>query len=277
MKRYQPTPKTSRQIGLYVLLLVGALAAMWMLRRCSHEPVSATREHELSGGDTINVAIEYSPMSVYVYDDTLGGFNYDLMRLVADKAGLVLKFHPLVSLDEALDGLDAGRFDVVAGDIPMTLGLQERYSFTEPVYLDKQVLVQCRDSAGVLMVSSQLDLAGKQVWVVASSPAASRLRHLSAEIGDTIYVNEHSDYGAEQLFLLTAVGEIQLAVINEKTARSMSVDYPDIDVSTAVSFTQFQAWSMRKDEDVLRHRLDSVITEFKSTSLYEDLCRKYFP
>lgn len=277
MKRYQLTPKTSRQIGLYVLLLVGALAAMWMLRKCSHDSVSATRVHEPSGGDTINVAIEYSPMSVYMYDDTLGGFNYDVMRLVAEKAGLVLKFHPIVSLDEALDGLEAGKFDVVAGDIPMTLGMQERYSFTEPVYLDKQVLVQSRDSAGILMVNSQLDLAGKQVWVVASSPAASRLRHLSAEIGDTIYVNEHSDYGAEQLFLLTAVGEIPLAVINEKMARSMSGDYPNIDVGTAVSFTQFQAWAMRKDEDIVRHKLDSAITDFKSTQIYEELCRKYFP
>lgn len=98
------------------------------------------------GGDTIDVAIEYSPMSFYRYNDTLGGFNYDLLRTIAKRHDMTLKFHPIVSLSQSLEYIDNNTYDLLAADLPATADFKERYTLLEPVLLDKQVLVQRRDS-----------------------------------------------------------------------------------------------------------------------------------
>lgn len=272
--------KSQRLIILYVLLLVGAVAFMAMLRGCSSSADDkASRIDGKSGGDTIDVAIDYSPMSMYSTDaDTLGGLNYDIMRRVAEIAGIPVKYHPMTSMDEAMTGLENGLFDIVVADIPMTLDFQKRYRFSEPVYLDRQVLMQHVDTAAGAeneKIATVLDLAGRHVWVVANTPIEDRLRNLSAEIGDTIYVERSSEYGAELLALLTSIGEIRLCVINEQVAKAMAKDSPTVRVSTEVSFTQFQAWAMRAGNDTLASRIDSALVRFKSTPDYDALIRRY--
>lgn len=264
-----------KRIGLYVLLLLGVLLLMWSLRTCSVQHTSHGNVDRKAGGDTLDVAIEYSPLSVYTYDDTLGGFNYDLMNIVAREGGFSVKYHPVVSLEKSISGLDEELYDILIADLPMTLDFQDRFAYSEPVYLDKQVLVQRKDSLGNVEIVSQLDLARKEVWVVANSPVVSRLKNLSAEIGDTIYVKQDSHYGAEQLFIMTAVGDIPRAVVNEKVARAIAGDYPRVDISTAISFTQFQSWLMRNDNPALTDSINATLRRIKSTPYYNTLRQKY--
>lgn len=182
---------------LLIGLLAGVLALMFMLRQCSTEVTDNSRAFIPGSGDTVNVAIEYSPMSLFRYADTLGGFNYDMLRQLLAREGRQLKFHPVASTASALENLDNGIFDIVVADFPVTAGMRSRYRFTEPVYLDRQVLVSS-DST----VRSQLDLAHRTIRVPEGSPVADRIRNLAREIGDTIYVVEDSLYGPEQLFTL---------------------------------------------------------------------------
>jgi len=266
-------PKSRRMAGTLLILLLLAVGAMWMLRVCSRNGASPASAPE-SAPDTLDVAIEYSPLSFYQYADTIGGFDYDLMRAIARQGGLKVKFHPFSSLRNALDGLSDGLFDIVVADAPATAEVRDEYAVTEPAYLDRQVLVQRHDSSA--FVETPLQLGNKTVWVSAGSPAESRLRALSAEIGDTIFIRTDSIHGSEQLFILTATGEIERAVINDRIARAMAVDYPDIDISTAVSFTQFQSWLMRRTDTVMASRIDTLLVRFKATPAYSELHLRYF-
>lgn len=248
---------------------------MWLIRTCSIPSPFSKAGTKPSGGDTLDVAIDYGPMSLFTYDDTLGGFNYDMIRGMATANGLKVKFHPVTTPGSSIEGLENGLYDIVVSDIAATAEASENVVFTEPVYLDKQVLVQKKDSLGNTEVSSQLDLAGREVWVTSGSPSAMRLRNLSAEIGDTILVKEDPDYGSEQLVMMVAVGDIPLAVVNEKTALRLAGEYPGIDVSTAISFTQFQTWALRKKEMELTDSVNSMIKRYKQTDGYKDLLRRY--
>lgn len=260
-----------------LLLLAATIAAMYMLRQCSHKsPEIWDGTPRPSTGDTIDVAIEYSPMSLYRYADTLGGFNYDMLRHVAATGGLTLKFHPLTAISDGLDGLDSGLYDIVVADLPSTASYGEKYRFSTPVFLDRQVLVQRLDSIGAApTVASQLDLAGRTVYVTYGSPAATRLANLAKEIGDTIIVKQSNDYSAEQLFILTATGELPLAVVNEKVAQKMGKSYPQADISTGISFTQFQSWVYSSSNPALAANIDSLITAIKSTTFYNTLLQRY--
>lgn len=266
----------NRRIYLYILLLTVVVALMYMLKTCSSANPHNPTIHP-SAGDSIDVAIEYSPLSLYYYNDTLGGFSYDMIRLISLKHNRPIKFHPIVSLSNAINNLNNGIFDLLIAQLPITSNYNEQYLYTEPVYLDRQVLVQKKDSiTGKARIKSQIDLAGETVWVVANSPLINRISNLSTEIGDTIYINEDSLYSSEQLIIMTATGDISQAVVNERIAKAMLHDYPMIDISTNISFTQFQSWLVNKNDSLLCDSLNSWIKEFKDSPDYQKLQSKYF-
>ena len=271
MKRQQQSSKRGQMI-LYMLLLAIVVACMVALSMCD-KPVEAPGERP-SGGDTLDIAIEYSPVTYYTYDDTLGGYNYDLLRMIADSVGCPVKFHPVVTLEKALAGLDEGRYDVLVAQFPMTARDTSRFAFTEPIYIDQQVLVQRRGSQAI---HSQLDLAGDTVWVVKGSPMIGRIASLSREIGDTIYAHVDELYGPEQLIMMVSAGEIRYAVVNRSIARAMAARLPNIDRSVAISLSQFQSWMVAKNRQGLCDSLNRWHDQVKlDTAAYLGLQRRYF-
>ena len=269
-RRQQPARRGQMTLNLALLAMV--VGCMVALSLCDRPKVST--EDMPSSGDTLDIAIEYSPVTYYTYDDTLGGYNYDLLRMMSVKARCPMKFHPVVTLEKALGGLENGRYDVVVAQFPMTAGDTSRFAFTEPIYIDQQVLVQQRSSHAI---HSQLDLAGDTVWVVKGSPMVQRIASLSREIGDTIYVHVDELYGPEQLMMMVAAGEIRYAVVNRSIARAMASRLPNLDRSVAISLSQFQSWMVAKERQGLCDSLNKWHQQIKlDTTAYLDLQRRYF-
>ncbi len=259
-------------IVIYLILLTIVICTMVMLRRCDNRSLGLASSHN----DTLDIAIEYSPLSLYTYNDTLGGFNYEIITEIAKQHNLSVKFHPIVTLQKALNGLHTSQYDVIIADIPRTEEIQKQYLLTEPTFLDKQVLIQRKDSiSGKAKIKSQLDLAQDSVWIVAGSPIKKRISNLSEEIGDTIYVCEEPIYASEQLFLMVAIGDIKYAVINEQVAKAMKPDYPHVNINTDISFTQFQSWILNQNDSTLCDSLNRWIKTFKTTENYRNLKHKY--
>ena len=260
------------QLLLYVVLLAVVVACMVALSLCDRPQQVVTTQH--SGGDTLDIAIEFSPVTYYTYDDTLGGYNYDLLRMIADTTGCPMKFHPIVTLQTALEGINNGTYDVLVAQFPMTAPARERYAFTRPIYLDQQVLVQREGSHAI---HSQLELAGDTVWVVKGSPMHERVASLSREIGDTISVHADAQYGPEQLMMMVSQGEIRYAVVNRSIARAMSRRLPGLDCSVAISLSQFQSWVVSRDRQDLcdsLNRWHQMVTA--DTAVVHALQRRYF-
>lgn len=251
---------------LYMLLLAIVVIVMAMLRQCSVKTLPQ-RHEPIAGGDTINVAIEISPVGVTLQRDTLSGTYYDMLADMAAAHGRPLKFHPFTQLQHALDGLDEGRYQIVVSDIPATTELKEKYLFVDPVAIDKQVLVQRRDTSGTIAIKSQVDLAHRRVNVPHGSPFISRLNNLAREIGDTIIVVEDPDYSTEQMIMLVALGELDNVVVNARTARHLLDKYPDLDASVGISFNQFQGWAISPRDTLLRDTLNAWLHALPSTSL----------
>lgn len=243
-----------------IIALVAVALLMVLAAQCSRRQESPfAKAYVKSGGDTLDVAIEMSPGIYSVAGDSVWGRDYDMISRMSAEIGRPVKFHPFVPLRHALDGLRQGHYDLVAASLPATAMLRDSFLLTEPVYLDREVLVQRRDSTGAGIITSQLQLASDTVWLAADSPFAARISHLSREIGDTIYVRQSAEYSAEHLVILVAKGKIRLAVVNEDIARRMLPDYPGLDASTPVSFTQFQSWALKKDNVGLADSINSWI------------------
>ena len=249
---------------------------MFSIKQCS-SPIEKNERYIRAGGDTINVAIEISPLSLSMSSDTISGFYYDVLNLIADKCDVKFKLHQFVPLNFALDKLNEGLFDIVVADIPSTTSLKAEYLLTEPLFVDHQVLVQRKNKlTGDPAISNLHKLAYDSIWVVKNSPFKERISNLTEELGcDTIYVIESENYSSEQLLILTALGEIKQAVVNANTAKAMICDYPQLDVNTQISFNQFQVWVLRKDNKELCSRFNDWIKVVKETDEFRQLEIKY--
>ncbi len=232
---------------------------------------------QIAAEGIVRAVTEYNYTSYYVDGDTMAGFHYELMQAFAQSHGLKSKISAEMTFDKQLEGLASGKYDLIAHGILATSELKDSLLLTIPIVLNRQVLVQRKDTTGndSLLIKSQLGLAGKTVHVVKDSPSILRIHNLSNEIGDTIYIKEIERYGAEQLIALVAHGDIDYAVCDESVASSMADSLPQIDISTAIGFTQFHAWAVSKQSPVLLDSLNCWLEKYKQSREYKKLCRKY--
>ncbi len=259
--------------ALYLLLLLVVVGTMFMARNCSSPTWHVTDAR--AGGDTLNVAIEISPVGLSTRGDTLSGFYYDMVRMIATAHDRPLKVDGFTHLQSVLEGLESGRYDVVIGDVAANSNLRGRFMATRPVLIDRQVLVQCADSVGGLRYPDQLSLIGDTIHIPLNSPFKTRLEHLAGELGDTIHIVEDPDLGSEQMIIMVAMHQMPNVVVNRHLAEIMKADYPWLDLSVEISFNQFQSWLVNRRDSVLCDTLDAWIADFQSQPVARGLLRRY--
>ncbi|MBD5232925.1 MAG: transporter substrate-binding domain-containing protein [Bacteroidales bacterium] len=263
------------RIPVIIAVIILILGVGGMMRRCSDTTPSVAVEYHKPGDDTLAVAIEMSPLTYTLRNDTAEGFDYSILRDIAAEHDVTVSFYPFSQLEEAFRGLSEHRYNLVVASIPATKALKEYFPLTDGVYLDKQVLVQRRDSTGVGPISSQEQLRGDTVWIAEGSPFGTRLRNMSKELGDTIYVESSPKYSSEHLAILTALGEVKQAVVPGAVARHIATDYPVLDISTPISFNQFQCWAVAPGDSALLDSLNTWLGQFRETPAFRRLAEKY--
>ncbi|MFB6257662.1 MAG: transporter substrate-binding domain-containing protein, partial [Flavobacteriales bacterium] len=133
----------------------------------------------------------YSSTSYFVYRGRPMGYEYELLKRLADHLGVELKIKLARNLDEVFNMLNRGEGDIVAYGMTVTLDRKKKVDFTR--YHDKvtQVLVQKRpenwrrlsmDAIDDSLVKNALDLIGKTVHVRKNSSYYEQLRNLEEEI-----------------------------------------------------------------------------------------------
>lgn len=124
--------------------------------------------------------------------------------------------------------------------------------------------------------SPQYVIPGRTLHVVKGSPSILRIQNLGNEIGDTIYIKEIEKYGSEQLISMVAHGDIDYAVCDESIARAAADSIPQIDINTAISFTQFYSWAVSKQSPALLDSLNVWLDKFQKEKEYQKIYKKYY-
>lgn len=233
---------------------------------------------EIIQSGVLRAVTEYNTISYHVTDDTLQGFDYELLHAFASAQKLQLEIIPEMSFEKRLKGVIEGKYDILATGTVITTQSKDSLLFTRPLALSKQVLVQ-RKQAGEkdsTYIKSQLDLAHKKLYVVKGSPALLRIHNLMNEIADTIYIEKVAQYGPEQLLAMVAGKDIDYAVCDENIASQLLPRFPNLDINTAISFTQFYAWGVNKHAPALLDSLNLWLDQFSKTKAYRQLQQKYF-
>lgn len=254
------------------------LIASFVIRGLSTSSVHPREYKEIEKSGVLRAVTEYNSVSYYVDGDTLAGFSYELLKRFAEAKGLKLEITPEMSYEQRRLDLEKGKYDIIADNNVTTSELKDSLLFTRPIILNKQILVQRKRElvSDSVYISTQLDLSKKTLNVVKGSPAISRIHNLSNEIGDTINIHQIDKYGQEQLLALVASGDIDYAVCDEFIAKASLKDFPQLDISTPISFTLFYSWGINKKSKTLLDTLDTWLNHFITTKEFEELNRKYY-
>lgn len=248
-----------KRLRIYIVLLLLTLLCMLLLL-WRPEPIPFEKDFDaIKKEGVLRVVTSYNSLNYFIDGDTTGGIQYALVHQLGNFLDLRVELFVENDLQQSFMGLKNGSYDIIAQYIPITADLRKEFAFTDPIRLSKQVLIQ-KKGEGIQPLRNQLDLAGKRLVVPANSPVKLRIKNLEEEIGDSIFITE-SPYDTEQLVIMVARGEIDYAVGDIESVRSLAKRFPNIDFDTDISFTQLQSWALRLSSPAL---LDSVNCWLKS-------------
>lgn len=271
---------------LYVLLMfAGCRSSVDKKNNSTESEIVVPDLKQIKKSGVIRVVTNYNSTNYFVYKGQPMGYQYELLQQFANFMDIKLEVSVSNDLDANFIDLQNGQLDIIASSLAVTRESEEMVAFTEPHSYSRQVLIQQAyaigkdgkpSSAPNELIRNQLDLAGKSIYVQKGSAFVQRLRSLANEIGDSIDIVEIPDYEVEQLIELVAAGEIPYTVCDENLARVNLNFYPNIDVETAVSFPQKQAWAVNKGAPELLSAINNWMVSFKKTARYERIYQKYF-
>lgn len=233
----------------------------------------------------LRAVVDYNSTNYFIYRGRPMGFKYEMLQHLAKDMGLKLEISVSNNIDESFQGLRDKKFDLIAKNLTVTKGRSEIIDFTTPIDQTRQVLVQRRpknwqslstQALNDSLIRSQLDLAEKTIYIQRNTVYYKRMSNLSDEIGAEINLVEDTIYGVEQLVSMVSRGEIDYTVCDENVAKVNQSYFPNLDVSTPVSFEQNIAWAVRHDTPEWLNYLNNWIKNFKKTKEFASLYRKYF-
>ena len=259
-------------------LVAVALSALLFKPQPKEVVTASLRSYEeIMRSDTLRAVTEYNSMSFHVKGDSLDGLHYELLQAFARAKGLHVDITPEMSLDKRAQGIYDGTYDILANNVLISSDRTDSLLFTHPILLSRQILVQRKPTGenDSTHIKSLLQLANKTVHIVKGSPSVLRIRNLSNEIGDTIYVKEIEKYGQEQLLAMVDNGDIDYAVCDESIAINAVGDSTQLDLETAISFTQFYSWGVNAKNTVLLDSLNAWLDNYKQTPEFRKLINKY--
>ena len=255
------------------------------LQKKDSEKIQKSSWQRIKDRGKIIAVTEYTSTDYFVYKGQPMGFQYELLQKLSEFLGIELEVVLSNDLDDSFIMVQDGEYDLMAINLTVTKERAKKVDFTTPIGQTRQILIQRKPDGwrkmrfkeyDSHMVRSQLDLAKKEVYVKSNTVFADRLKTLSNEIGDTIFVTEMENYSVEEIIALVASGDIDYTVCDEHIAKVNATYYPNIDIKTNISFSQNIAWAVQKDSDSLRYYLNLFIKNNLNKRWYANLYNKYY-
>lgn len=268
---------------IYAAIAVVCIIALIAILR-SFNADNTGKYHPRSYQDIINSGVihtttEYNSIGFHVENDTIAGFHYELIQKFAKSKGLKVEIIPSMNLHEQIEGLNTGKYDIIASSMLITTEQKDSVLlFTQPILHNRQILVQRKPSenADSTYIKDILELGKKTVYIPQGSPAYHRIQNLATEIADTIYIKEIPKYSTEQLMSLVAHSDIDYAICEESIAKGIISQYPQLDINTAISFNQFYGWGVNKKSTELRDSINQWLEKYMQTKDFSQLTNRYF-
>ena len=224
------------------------------------------------------VVTDSSSIGFAINKDSVYGFQYEIIKAFADSLGVELEISEQNDVQKSIEDLKKGNYDIVANLIPMTSDLKVGVLFSKPILSSRQVLVQRlpADSLQPMPVRKQYELANDTIYVPYNSVYKMRIENLADEIADSIHIFEVKNVSVETMVRMVSLGRIKNTICSAQLAEKLKRQYPNIDITLPIGFTQEHAWVLNTNSPDLAAKLNEFLSDFVGSSTYWELYRKYF-
>ena len=241
---------------------------------------------EIKKEGVLRALIVYSSTSYFLYRGQPMGFEYELIKWLAEDLNLKLELIISEDLDTQFEVLNRGDVDIIAQGMTVTNQRKWEVDFTQYLYLTKQVLVQKKPdnylklswkSLEKALIDDAIELINDTVSVRKNTSYYERIQSLSNEIGGNIYIDTLSSKLSDgEIMDLVAQGKIKYTIVDENVAKINASNLPILDIDVPISFSQRIAWVTRKKAKNLTKIVNEWILKNRKKKQYNVIYNKYF-
>ncbi|MDO5713417.1 MAG: amino acid ABC transporter substrate-binding protein [Tissierellia bacterium] len=214
----------------------------------------------------------FVPMGFRDESGELVGFDIDLAKEVAKRAGFELEFQPVDwNLKEA--ELDSGNIDFIWNGYSVTPEREEKVAFSQPYMDNKQIIITLADSD----INSKADLAGKMVTVQGESSALEAVQK-DQEFVDSLGGDLVEFPTNIECFKDVEAKRSDAIVVDEVLARDYMKknDEQKFKVLDEDFGEEVFAVGMRKSDKALIEAVNKALDEIKEDGTFEEIRGRWF-
>lgn len=237
-----------------------------------------TASSALATSNTLRFGIEalYPPFDYKSASGELEGFDIDLGNAVCAAAQMECQWVE-TSFDGLIPALKARKFDAINSAMNITEKRRQSINFTDAVYSVPNQLIAKADSG---LQPTAESLQGKNVGVLQGSVQENYAQAHWANKG----VNVVSYQDQDQVYQDLLAGRLDATFVMAPAGQSGFLSRPDGkgyafaggSVKDETILGAGIAFGVRKNDDVLRQKLNKAIAEVKSAGTIQTLAKKYF-
>ncbi len=241
---------------------------------------------QIKASGTLRALTVYSGTSYFLYKGRPMGYEFELLERFAEYLDVDLEMIVVNNINELFEKLNNGEGDIIAHGLTITTDRKEEVSFSNHLYLTKQVLVQKKPDnwRGMswtklkkALVHDPIDLLGDTISIRSMTSYKERIYNLSDELGGTIHINLLSgELATDEIIEKVVNGDIKYTIADNNIASIMATYYPILDVKVPVSFSQRIAWATRHDSQNLLNATNNWLKQIKRKIDFNVIYNKYF-
>jgi membrane-bound lytic murein transglycosylase F len=253
-------------LAVVVLAGIGIYLVFDQMRIRLNAPLKQIQQRGTIRMITANTATSY-----YTYRDTPMGFEYDLAKAFADHLGVTLEVI-VPEWDAMFDQLNSGKGDFIAAGLTITESRERRALFSDPYMSVQQKFIHHKLKFDIKNIEQ---LAGRTVHVRKGTSYQERLEEIKAS-GIDVDIQLLDDVPTEEIIRMVNRREIKFTIADSNIALLNRRYYPDIKIGLAIQEKEYLGWAVKKDNKVLRARINDFLDMAEETGLLGKLYEKYY-
>ena len=183
----KPFTRRSAVTGALRLAALGAIASLAFTGLAQAEDLLA--KVKAKGELTVGTELQFAPFD-FVEDGKQAGMNKEIFADIGKELGVKVTFLDL-PWPSVLPGLEAGKFDMVAGPATITKARMERYRFSSPI---ADATVAILKKKGDASITKPADIAGKKVGSAKATAQLAQLQEFAKTLPTPPTIQEYVDF-----------------------------------------------------------------------------------
>lgn len=222
---------------------------------------------------TVGTELQFAPFD-FVEDGKQAGMNKEIFAEIGKELGVKITFLDL-PWPSVLPGLEAGKFDMVAGPATITKARMERYRFTSPI---ANATVAILKKKGDTSITKPEDIAGKKVGSAKATAQLAQLQEFAKTLPSAPTIQEYVDFS--QSYADLGAGRIVAVANSLPNIAFLAKTKPEVFEVVEPPFGKpvYFGFIGTKNEDAksLMDAVDAVIIKMKHDGRLAALQKKWF-